>query len=150
WEPALAKLRFAARPAPETEFRGRAFPNRSLGTRAKSLGLPSPSRRGKGAGSEGVAMRRLLMCCVLALVPGLAAAPAQEEAKGPDRAVERGVTYLRGLQQADGTWPHREIGATALAAVTLLECGAARDDDAVQKAARAVRQRAPTLTHTYS
>ena len=36
WEPAFAKLRFAhPGDSRETEFRGRAFPNRSLGTRRR-------------------------------------------------------------------------------------------------------------------
>jgi hypothetical protein len=81
--------------------------------------------------------------------PDRAAPPAREQTT-VDRAVQRGAAALRKLQRADGTWPHPDLGATALAALTLLECGAARDDAAVQKAARAVRRRLPALTHTYS
>src|SRR5687767_10611120 len=72
------------------------------------------------------------------------------DARDLDAATARGVKALRALQRDDGTWPHQEIGATALAGLTLLECGAAADDPAVAKAAKAVRATCPTLTHTYS
>jgi hypothetical protein len=67
-----------------------------------------------------------------------------------DRAIERGVAGLRRLQQGDGTWPHVHIGATALAGLTLRECGARADDKAARQAAAAVRQASLNLTHTYS
>jgi len=54
------------------------------------------------------------------------------------------------MQQGDGTWAHAEIGATALAGVTLLECDVPPTDPAVQKAADAVRKASVHLTHTYS
>ncbi len=65
-------------------------------------------------------------------------------------AVERGVTALKRLQAGDGTWRHEYIGATALAGLTLLECGEAKSDRAVQRAAEAVRREGLRLTHTYS
>jgi hypothetical protein len=67
-----------------------------------------------------------------------------------DKAVERGVDALRQMQTGNGTWTHNEIGATALAGLTLLECGVKPDDKAVQKAAGAVREAGVKLTHTYS
>ena len=66
-----------------------------------------------------------------------------------DKAIDRGVKALRKMQTG-GTWPHREIGATALAGLTLLECGASADDRAVRSAADAVRQQCPSLDTTYS
>src|SRR5262245_24891848 len=33
------------------------------------------------------------------------------------QAIDRGVAHLKTLQQDDGTWPHHQIGATALAAL---------------------------------
>ncbi len=66
-----------------------------------------------------------------------------------EKAIERGVAGLRKMQRPDGTWPHDNIGATALAGVTLLECGAGADDKAVKAAAVAVRKQVPTLTSTY-
>jgi hypothetical protein len=67
-----------------------------------------------------------------------------------NRAIERGVASLRKLQQADGTWPHPQIGATALAGLTLLECDVPATDPAVRRAADAVRAAAVHCTHTYS
>ncbi len=54
------------------------------------------------------------------------------------------------MQQADGTWPHQYIGATALAGLTLLECGADKEDQDVLRAADAVRKYSIALNHTYS
>ena len=96
-------------------------------------------------------MRRMmpLVCLVfLAFV-----VPRDVRAAGPegvDRAVERGVDSLKSLQQFDGTWPYEEIGATALAGLTLLECAVPADDPVIQKAADAVRLASVNLTHTYS
>jgi hypothetical protein len=67
-----------------------------------------------------------------------------------DRAIDRGVQALCKMQGADGKWPHQEIGATALAGLTLIVCGVKGDDVAVQRAADAVRRVCPSLTHTYS
>jgi hypothetical protein len=67
-----------------------------------------------------------------------------------DRAIQRGIAALRALQRSDGTWQHAEIGATALAGLTLLECDVPPDDKAVQKAAARVRVATPNETHTYS
>ena len=73
-----------------------------------------------------------------------------EDKEAVNKAVERGVAHLRKLQKADGSWPHEQIGATALAGLTLIECGAPDDDPAVRKALDAVRKACPGLTHTYS
>jgi len=67
-----------------------------------------------------------------------------------NRAVERGVTYLKNTQQADGTWGYPQVGATALAGLTLIECDVPPSDAAVQKAADHVRRASVHLTHTYS
>jgi hypothetical protein len=84
-----------------------------------------------------------------------------------DRAIDAGVNALRRLQTDDGTWPpYKEmggmpgrgvprtsptsIGATALAGLTLLECGVKPDDKAVLLAADALRQASLNLTHNYS
>jgi len=67
-----------------------------------------------------------------------------------DAAVDRGVKYLKGLQQNDGTWAGDPTGMTALAGLTLMECGVPTDDDSVQKAAAAVRQGAINTDQTYS
>jgi hypothetical protein len=70
-----------------------------------------------------------------------------------EKAIERGVKFLRQMQLRDGTWRHTlpevTLGATALCGLTLLECSASPDDDAVKKAASIVRKAAPSLGWTY-
>ncbi|MHB1422183.1 MAG: HEAT repeat domain-containing protein [Gemmataceae bacterium] len=89
----------------------------------------------------------LLATMVLATANSLVRAADQGEI---DRAIERGVQALRSMKQANGTWQNTYIGATALAGLTLLECGAAKDDKDVLRAADAVRKASVDLTHTYS
>jgi hypothetical protein len=97
-------------------------------------------------------MRRGLLIGILASLFLLTTVPQTRavERKAVDQAIERGVLALRSLQRFDGTWPHPKIGATSLAALTLLECGAKANDPAVQKAANAVRMTGIGLTDTYS
>lgn len=91
-----------------------------------------------------------VLCLVLVTT---SASAAEDDIK---QAVDRGVTVLKGLQRENGTWPHSdrdsqsEVGATALAGLTLLECGVPANDVAVERAAAVVRQAQATLTHTYS
>ena len=91
--------------------------------------------------------RMLLVVGVLALFAGPSHAVDQEAI---DSAIDRGVNALCKMQRSDGTWPYEKIGATALAGLTLLECGKDKDDKAVQAAAAKVREASLTLTHTYS
>ena len=93
-------------------------------------------------------MRRLLLAIGLLALACLPA-PAVDRA-AIDKAVERGVAALKRAQQADGTWNYTEIGATALAGLTLLECGEAADSPAVKKAAARVRAAGLGETKTYS
>jgi hypothetical protein len=70
-----------------------------------------------------------------------------------DEAVEEGVAALKKMQRQDGTWPsepYDKIGATALAGLTLLECGVKADDKAVKDAAQTCRKVALTTLYTYS
>jgi hypothetical protein len=78
--------------------------------------------------------------------------PQPVAAEGPPvrPAIARGIAALEKQQQADGTWPHPQIGMTALAGLTLLECGVACNDPAVRRAAVALRHKCPQLEHTYS
>jgi hypothetical protein len=85
---------------------------------------------------------------VLSVVLAPGARAADQDAI--NRAVASGVDALKKMQRDDGTWPHTDIGATALAGLTLLECDVPPDDPAVQKAADAVRKASVHLTHTYS
>lgn len=65
-------------------------------------------------------------------------------------AVQKGVHFLKTQQARDGKWNHTEIGATALAALALLESGVEPDDPSILAAARAIREQCPRLTKTYS
>jgi hypothetical protein len=70
-----------------------------------------------------------------------------------DQAVSRGVAYIRSQQTREGTWQqsqHAQIGATALNGLTLVECGVAADDAAVQRALAAVRRECVPEIRTYS
>jgi hypothetical protein len=77
-------------------------------------------------------------------------------ADGPaiDDAIARGVKAVQGLQQRDGSWSHggaeNTTGATALAAVTLLECGVDKGDPGLVNATRFIRNQVPGLRQTYS
>jgi hypothetical protein len=97
-------------------------------------------------------MSNALRTAVLSLtVLALTATPGRAVDQADiDRAIERGVASLKALQGRDGKWPHHEIGATALAALTLLECKVPPDDRSIEAAAAVVRQESVTLTHTYS
>jgi hypothetical protein len=76
----------------------------------------------------------------------------KEEQEKVDKALERGLDYLRKQQGPQGFWPGgaQNAGMAALPALTLLECGAKADDPQVLKAAEYVRNNAKDLKETYS
>jgi hypothetical protein len=93
---------------------------------------------------------------MLALL-GLATPGRSQDAalkKHVNEAIDRGVVYLKKLQQEDGSWSRVEgwqrVGATALAGWTLLECGEDPNSEAVRKAADAVRGASVSNRHTYT
>jgi hypothetical protein len=96
-------------------------------------------------------MRSRLWAALSLGVLALAAPARAADQAAIDRAIERGVAALKRMQAGpDGTWPHREMGATALAGLTLLECKMPVDDPSVAKAAAAVRRASVSLDSTYS
>src|SRR5262245_51124580 len=74
-------------------------------------------------------------------------APAAD-ARAIQQAIDRGVQHLKGVVPIvlDG----HSAGTNALIGLTLLECGAAASDPAVERAADIVRPASVTLAHTYS
>jgi hypothetical protein len=90
-------------------------------------------------------MTRFSLLIVFVLLPK----PARADDDIP-AAIARGVTYLRSLQDQGGTWPHNKLGATALAALTLVECGAEPTDPAVIRATAVLRSGAGSMNDTYS
>ncbi|HEV3258163.1 MAG TPA: hypothetical protein VG013_14855 [Gemmataceae bacterium] len=82
-------------------------------------------------------------------------------------SIEKGVSALKQLQSADGTWTYAEqfrrgvafnadaggkrtVGMTALAGLTLLECGVSPRDPVVRKAVDYVRESSVMVSDTYS
>ena len=65
-------------------------------------------------------------------------------------AVARGVAFLLQQRATDGTWPHRQIGMTALAGLTLLECDIPVDEPGMQQTIAAVRKGSVNANQTYS
>jgi hypothetical protein len=102
-----------------------------------------------------------LICLVLCTsMPRANEADAQQEIQ---KAIERGVAYLKSIQNRDGAYAHPlngttatfqknhpAVGSTALAGLTLLECKVPANDAAVQKAADAIRLASTQVTFTYS
>src|SRR6266852_3772688 len=101
---------------------------------------------------------------LIAVMVGLASFGQQAAGQKPagadrpaniQRAIDRGVAFLRRNQDPkDGMWHHggeeNNLGATALAGLTFLECDVPTSDPVVQQAADLVRQHCVTSTHTYS
>jgi len=89
-------------------------------------------------------------------VPQVHWLPAAEQLR-VNKAIDRGVEFLRRQQHFDGTWGSQTAasarytpGITALSALTLLECGIPGKDEQVQLTAHYLREQMPTLTTTYS
>jgi hypothetical protein len=110
--------------------------------------------------------RLLLPFAACALLAPLSARAApkpltKEEQAKVDRAVERGIAYLKNTQRKDGSWPYADrrtrdqdldtvlFGTTLLAALALLESGAPAGDPAVQKAVELVRGKLREVNSTY-
>ncbi len=98
-------------------------------------------------------LKRNLILPVLIL--GLVTSSVQAlDKEAVNAAIESGVQYLRTVQGRDGSWSYNlggmAPGATALAGLTLVECGAKSDDRQVLAAADYVRVQAPTTCKTYS
>jgi hypothetical protein len=97
-------------------------------------------------------MRQAFRAVALAALLAACSSRAADQEK-VNRAVETGVHALRAVQKADGSFDYgspNTTGSTALAGLTLLECGAEKNDPAVTKAAEYVRVQSIALKHTYS
>lgn len=100
-------------------------------------------------------------CLTWAATRTSTAEPDKELKRQIEKAVDRGVAYLRRAQAKDGTWVHlqpandgpqleQNVGATAMCGIAMLESGVDPDDSCVQRAASVVRSRANMLTYTYA
>jgi hypothetical protein len=111
--------------------------------------------------SRTFAFAGLAVWCLASWAPAVAGGEKDTLKDQVRRAMKRGVAYLKQLQAADGTWSYlenvttllhddsRKVGPTALAGLTLLECGVPAKDRGVQKAADYVRKGSVDLTGTY-
>ncbi len=95
---------------------------------------------------------------VLLLSASRPAAPAPlplppEQQEQVNRAIDRGVAFLRATQGRLGTWAapgaSHQVGCAALPGLTLLECGVSPKDPAILRTAEAVRRSAGALDRTY-
>jgi hypothetical protein len=99
-------------------------------------------------------MSWLLRSCIVAGVLAALAVPhrtAAQDAVRPkevQEAIDKGANYLKRIG-ANGTWTHRDKGATPLAAWTLLECGVSPNDPLIKKAAENTRLFIPSCDKTY-
>lgn len=96
-------------------------------------------------------MQRSLRWSAVVIAAGLSvssAGAANEEAI--KAAIDRGTAALKQVRPEGGGGRGNQIGATALVALTLLECGVPAKDPTVRQAADVIRQTSLDLTHTYS
>lgn len=94
-----------------------------------------------------VMFERLQVAAVIALCAIMVSSShgrAQSQVARP--AIDRGAAFLKTQQQPGGQWTYRStiqgghaMGATSLAALTLLECNVDRNDPAIRQAANYVR-----------
>lgn len=84
---------------------------------------------------------------LLMMVPECGAATQDEI----DKAIERGVEYLRSKQRDDGAIPEggHVLGGTALATLALLESDVSAEDHSIERAVAFVRQNCATCVSTY-
>ena len=83
-------------------------------------------------------------------LPAALSVLSPEEQEKVNKAIDRGVEFLKKAQEDEGTWGRSHpVGMAALPGLTLLECGVPPDDPHVQKAADFVRQAVPRLEATY-
>jgi hypothetical protein len=81
-----------------------------------------------------------------------------DEQEAVNRAIDRGVDYLKNMQLKNGTWaaprgpqpggPH-PVGYAVLPGLTLLECGVPASDPVIQRTAHFLRSHAAKLDSTY-
>jgi hypothetical protein len=73
----------------------------------------------------------------------------EEEQREVNKSIDRGAEYLKKHLPPDAMAGQSYYGTYPLIGLTLLECGVAADDPIVVRIAKAVRDEAPRMTHTY-
>lgn len=97
-------------------------------------------------------MRTKSVLLLLSLIPCLLLPSAGQSPRGAgdtQQAIARGLRYLRGTQQKDGSWQHYPA-ITALAAMAFLRAGYTEKDAAVEKAVKFIISQAKKDGAIYS
>jgi hypothetical protein len=118
----------------------------------KQIALPRPEKT-KSASEVRMPLGIVLLLALTVPAWAQRSPLPEEEQKAVNKAIDRGVEYLKQTQQKKGTWAkpteHHKVGYAVLPALTLLECGVSPKDPLIQKAAEYLRAHAPTLDTTY-
>jgi hypothetical protein len=85
--------------------------------------------------SRRVSALALFLIIFIVVAPQALARPDQGRI---DKAIDKGQSWVKGLQKPEGCWKDRwasayQTGETALSLLTLLKCGTSADDPAIQK-----------------
>ncbi|TWU40972.1 DUF4159 domain-containing protein [Novipirellula artificiosorum] len=102
------------------------------------------------------AVKTRFVCVLIAfLLPSLLIQPAYAEVDpaSVQRAIDRGVAYLRGTQNARGGWNEYgsySCGLSALCTLSLLNAGVSREDPAIASAMKYLRSFEPDDTYSLS
>jgi hypothetical protein len=115
------------------------------------------SRSGVGNGLllRGAAAAILLYVLILSATPAHADAPVlnDDEQAEVNLAIDRGVKFLKTMQNQDGSWsgPKGEhpVGYTAISGLALIECGVPIKDPSIQRAVYYIGSHVDKLDHTY-
>ena len=120
------------------------------GTTQQSTSTGNHSTRGDNRTRKGVSGVISLLLLFFGLIPAQRL-QAQVDAAAVQRAIDRGIAYLRKSQNDRGGWEefgNQSCGASALCTLALLNAGVSRDDPDIIRAMRYLRQIEPTETYS--
>ena len=95
--------------------------------------------------------RAAFFAVLIVLVPGSQLADAAIDAAQVQRAIDRGIAYLRQTQDERGGWVEfggQSCGLSSLCTLALLNAGVARDDPSLTRALRYLRGCTPNETYS--
>ena len=113
---------------------------------------PIPGKGGAREKPSGRCAITLVLLAVVVLVPSFPqTARAEVDPASVQRAIDRGVAYLRKSQNQRGGWNEfgsQSCGLSALCTLALLNCGVEQDDPAIASAMRYLRGFTPQETYS--
>lgn len=95
----------------------------------------------------------VILLPLAALLTPIKSARAEVDAAKVQRAIDRGITYLRATQNERGGWgeyPGQSCGLSSLCTLAMLNSGVPRDDPAVVRSMRYLRSFEPIETYSLS